>query len=424
VAHALGGGASVDESGRLTAPSYEIGGSAFSSIGDVLANVDTRVNENTQGLANLRESFGNLVDPGSGEMLAIVYDDARRTSATLGGADATAPVALTNVAEGNVEENSTDAVNGNQLWETNARIDAINDAFDRPSDVVMYDSPDHSTITLNSFGNGPVKLMNVADGTSQYDAVNYGQLTKLQDQVNDIDDRLSSGMVPPVDNDEPGAGGSRGSDLIGGTGNDGSVTPADPGTGNGNVAIGSGANVRNDNGTAIGAGAMAGGENSTAISSGAKATGDNSTAIGANSSASGQNSVALGAGSVARDANTVSVGDVGSERRIVNVADGINDTDAVNKRQLDDMRSSVSGQINDVARKAYSGVAAATALTMIPEVDLGKTMAFGIGTANYKGYQAVAFGSTARIRDNLKVKAGVGVGGGETTMGVGASYQW
>jgi autotransporter adhesin len=80
--------------------------------------------------------------------------------------------------------------------------------------------------------------------------------------------------------------------------------------------------------------------------------------------------------------------------------------------------------INDVAKNAYAGIAAATALTMIPEVDQGKTLSFGIGGGTYKGSQAVAFGGTARITDNIKVKAGVGLSSGGTTAGVGASIQW
>jgi autotransporter adhesin len=87
------------------------------------------------------------------------------------------------------------------------------------------------------------------------------------------------------------------------------------------------------------------------------------------------------------------------------------------------MRQFQSG-INDVARSAYSGVAAATALTMIPEVDPGKTLAVGVAGATYKGYQAAAVGASARITQNLKVKVGAGISGSETTVGAGASYQW
>ncbi|HYS66452.1 MAG TPA: YadA-like family protein, partial [Paraburkholderia sp.] len=132
---------------------------------------------------------------------------------------------------------------------------------------------------------------------------------------------------------------------------------------------------------------------------------------------SGDNSVAIGSGSVADQANTVSVGSQGNERRITNVADGKAPTDAVNMRQFQ------SG-VNDVARNAYSGVAAATALTMIPEVDPGKTLAIGVAGATYKGYQAAAVGASARITANLKVKVGAGMSGSNTTVGAGASYQW
>jgi autotransporter adhesin len=127
--------------------------------------------------------------------------------------------------------------------------------------------------------------------------------------------------------------------------------------------------------------------------------------------------VAIGSGSVADQDNTVSIGSQGNERRLTNVADGQAPTDAVNMRQFQ------SG-MSELSRNAYSGVAAATALTMIPDVDLGKTIAVGVGTANYKGYQATALGASARITQNLKVKIGAGISSGGTTVGAGASYQW
>ncbi|KWK47778.1 hypothetical protein WM13_01335 [Burkholderia ubonensis] len=140
--------------------------------------------------------------------------------------------------------------------------------------------------------------------------------------------------------------------------------------------------------------------------------------------ASGSNSVALGAGSVASEANTVSVGSAGSERRITNVAAGVNATDAVNVGQLNSAVSGMQGRIDSIARDAYSGIAAATALTMIPDVDPGKTLAVGIGTANFKGYQASALGATARITQNVKVKTGVSYSGSNYVWGAGMSYQW
>jgi autotransporter adhesin len=92
-------------------------------------------------------------------------------------------------------------------------------------------------------------------------------------------------------------------------------------------------------------------------------------------------------------------------------------TDAVNLGQM-------QSAIGDTARAAFSGVAAATALTMIPEVDPGKTLAVGVAGASYKGYQAAAIGASARITANLKIKMGAGISGNNTTVGAGASYQW
>ncbi|RAR61802.1 trimeric autotransporter adhesin [Paraburkholderia unamae] len=128
---------------------------------------------------------------------------------------------------------------------------------------------------------------------------------------------------------------------------------------------------------------------------------------------------------MADEDNTVSVGSEGNERRITNVANGVNPTDAANMGQLQSGLNALQSNVNSVARTAYSGVAAATALTMIPDVDQGKTIAVGVGTANFQGYQAVALGASARITQNLKVKLGGGYGSsGGATFGGGMSYQW
>ncbi|WP_422388159.1 YadA-like family protein [Burkholderia gladioli] len=130
--------------------------------------------------------------------------------------------------------------------------------------------------------------------------------------------------------------------------------------------------------------------------------------------------MALGAGSIADQPNTVSLGSPGNERRLTNVAPGVNPTDGVNVSQL----QSVQGSVNRTARLAYAGIASATALTMIPDVDPNATLAVGIGTGGYQGYQAMALGFTARVAKNVKIKGGVGMSGAGSTYGVGLSYQW
>lgn len=125
-------------------------------------------------------------------------------------------------------------------------------------------------------------------------------------------------------------------------------------------------------GVAVGNGSAAG-NGSTAVGIYAQASNGNGTAIGNNSSSNGgggtgnvaigydakiapgymetvSNAVALGSGSRAIENNTVSVGSTDISRRIVNVADGINNSDAV-----------TVGQLNTVATATAAAQTAANA---------------------------------------------------------------
>ncbi|MEK7491315.1 MAG: YadA-like family protein, partial [Pseudomonadota bacterium] len=273
------------------------------------------------------------------------------TTSTDGGQ--TGGTTISNVHQGDVSANSTDAVNGAQLYQTNTRVDNLE-------------------TTVNNWGD----VINKTEGNTRYFQA------------------------------------------------DGTNTDADKAyvqAGTKGVASGANASVTGNNGVAMG--------------NTASASGNNSTAIGANSTATHDNSVALGAGSTTDRANSVSVGSAGNERQITNVAAGTAGTDAVNVNQLNtgvsqanqytDMRiNNVENSMNVVSRKAYAGVAAATALTMIPDVDKDKTLALGVGGGSYQGQHAVAIGATARVTENVKVRAGVGMSAGGTTVGVGGSMQW
>ncbi|WP_429534998.1 YadA-like family protein [Paraburkholderia sp. WC7.3d] len=358
VAAGLGGGSAVNADGTISAPSYSVGGTTVHSVGDAVTNLDDRVTENTTDITKLQTQVGDVGTQLSG---AVQYD---------------------RHADGSVNFGS---------------------------------------VTLGgSLSAGPVILSNVANGTSQYDAVNFGQLSALQDQVTDLDGQVKDfgsqlSNIQPVTPDVSSP--DRNNDAV--------ANAATPGTGVGSTVAGANASATADNAVAVG--------------SNAAATGVNSTAIGSGSQAGNANSVALGQGSVTDRDNSVSVGSAGNERQITNVAAGTADTDAVNVGQMNssvaqgvqqannytDQRINATNQaVNNLARNAYSGIAAATALTMIPEVDQGKKVSFGIGAATYNGYQAIALGGTARIKNNIKVKAGVGMSAGGTTAGIGASYQW
>ncbi|GAB5099122.1 hypothetical protein YK56LOC_48390 [Caballeronia sp. HLA56] len=186
---------------------------------------------------------------------------------------------------------------------------------------------------------------------------------------------------------------------------------------------------------ASGANAQATGMSTTAMGTNALASGNYATAIGAGSQATADNSVALGASSVADRAQTVSVGAVGSERQITNVAAGTQDTDMVNVNQLNDAVAqsnsytdgAVAGmqsQVNNIGRTAYSGIAAATALAMVPHIDQDKDMSVGVGGAAYQGYAAAAVAMNLRVTQNLVLQAGAGTSRNGTVYSANASYRW
>ena len=114
-------------------------------------------------------------------------------------------------------------------------------------------------------------------------------------------------------------------------------------TGNHSVALGSGARATNSNATAIGDDSHATGGHSSAFGQQSHATAESATALGYNARATAKNSVALGAGSIADEEGTISVGrsvkdspQYDFQRRITDVAAGINDFDAVNVKQMKD----------------------------------------------------------------------------------------
>ncbi|GLQ91768.1 YadA-like family protein [Dyella acidisoli] len=452
---------------------------------------------------------------------AVKYDDGSKTSVTLGGAGATAPVALRNIADGELSVTSHDAINGSQLFATNQQVasntgnindllighaglvqqadasapvtvaagsggalvtingtdgdrqirgvaagtqddDAVNlsQLKDLAGDVgeidalaVKYDDPSHSSITLGGMGASvPVAIHNVANGVSTYDAVNVGQLTDLQSnlqfQINGLDTRVTvlenEDRTPPYldgtggsgNNDKANAGNSPGVALgynSAATGDNASAVGQNAkALGTNGLAVGNDSYAAGANDTAIGGNAMVGADNSVAVgaNSTVEAGASNAAAIGANSSVSaasgtaiGQgatvsssatNAVALGAGSVADRANTVSVGTEGAERQITNVAAGSQATDAVNVGQLQNLQDWTGQKIDDLQqlinrnqRQANRGIASSAALVNNMPYVPGK-VALSAGAATYRSESAVGI-AISRWSKNGRVNINAGV---------------
>lgn len=106
--------------------------------------------------------------------------------------------------------------------------------------------------------------------------------------------------------------------------------------GGANFVCGAIAAATGNDSTVVGALATATRQGTAALGWNAHATGLNSTALGSSAAASGEASVALGTGSVADQDYTVSLGDRdnGLRRRIVNMADGIDDNDGATVGQM------------------------------------------------------------------------------------------
>ncbi|MBU9225071.1 YadA-like family protein [Burkholderia multivorans] len=424
VVDALGGGAAINPDGSIVAPTYSIQGKtehtvgdAFKSVDDNLASLKTQIGNGgigivtqdaTTGIINIGGSLGgdrvNIAGTGGDRVLAGVapgavsatsneavngsqaYNNASSVASALGGGSTVNPDGTITAPSFNVGGTTVhsvgDAVNnldGRVTQNTNAisgMQSKIDNVTGQVANAVQYDSAAHDKVTLGDATKGDgVKVSNVANGelsATSRDAVNGSQLFATNSRLDSLNNAMKAAAT----------------------------------SGSSGVSV-------NTDGDA----AKATGTSSVAIGGGSQATGSNTTAIGEGASATGNGAVALGQGSVADEANTVSVGSQGNERRITNVAAGQGPTDAVNMAQF-------RQGLGDVARSAYSGIAAATALTMIPDVDPGKTIAVGIGTANFKGYQAGAIGASARITENLKVKVGAGLSAAGTTVGGGMSYQW
>ena len=187
-----------------------------------------------------------------------------------------------------------------------------------------------------------------------------------------------------------------------------------------------GAKASGKDSSAMGYGSEAKGDHSTALGNNAKAHADRSTAIGHNAEAKAAGSVALGEGSVAKEENTISVGDVGHERRITNVQDPKNLTDAANKRYVDHSVNSVRNELKQTDRKLRGGIAGAVAMANIPTANRAGGTMVGIGVGSFKGQSAVAVGVN-RASDSNRVHfkmSGSATTSGDYAVGAGMGYQW
>ncbi|WP_175799722.1 YadA family autotransporter adhesin [Burkholderia ambifaria] len=384
-AAALGGGATANTDGSITAPAYKIGGDSFNNVGDALTNLDGRVGSNTTTLGNHETRIGNAETNIAVNTNAIagLQKDALQFDPTLGTYNAArggAPTKLTSIADGNVAAGSTDAVNGGQLYGVKSDLEqqitqVSNQTGEAVKNVVKYDV-DGNGNRLNSVSliggnpNAAVVLKNVAAGTDDTDAVNVKQLKSVQSNL----DQLGALAVQYDDS-------SKGSITLGGAG----------GTRITNVKAGTLSATSTDavNGSQLYATNQQVSKNTTDIAN----LQDNVTNIANGKAGLVQQQDPKGAITVGKDSGGTSVNFSGTagDRVLTGVAAGVNANDAVNMAQFNDALKTAA--VNDQIRAAATDANT----TWIARADAGS-----IGsTATATGKNAVAVGQgSVADRDN------------------------
>jgi autotransporter adhesin len=210
VATALGGGASVNADGTISAPTYTVtnadGTTAkVSGVEGAIGNLDGRVHDNTARIGNVESSVSNLSSKIDSGAVGLVQQAAPGEQLTVGKSTDGSSVnvagtagdrVLAGVAAGKADN---EAVNVGQL-----KTAGVIGENGEVKAVLGYDSVDKGSVTLGGAGAAnPVALHNVAAGVSDADAVNVSQLNaRLQAQSNSVmaqanayaDDRFKSAI--------------------------------------------------------------------------------------------------------------------------------------------------------------------------------------------------------------------------------------
>ncbi|EBX2558976.1 autotransporter adhesin SadA [Salmonella enterica subsp. enterica serovar Fulica] len=397
---------------------------------DIAANT-TNITQNSTAIENLNTSVSDINTSITGLTdNALLWDeDTGAFSANHGGSTSK----ITNVAAGALSEDSTDAVNGSQLYETNQKVDQNTSAIadintsitNLGTDALSWDD-EEGAFSASHGTSGTNKITNVAAGeiaSDSTDAINGSQLYETNMLISQYSESISQ--------------------LAGDTSE---TYITENGTGVKYIRT-------NDNGLE-GQDAYATGNGATAVGYDAVASGAGSLALGQNSSSSIEGSIALGSGSTSNRAITtgiretsvtsdgvvigynttdrellgaLSLGTDGeSYRQITNVADGSEAQDAVTVRQL----QNAIGAVTTTPTKYYhansteeDSLAVGTdSLAMGAKTIVNADAGIGIGLNTLvmaDAINGIAIGSNARANHANSIAMG---NGSQTTRGAQTGY--
>ncbi|RLK56023.1 trimeric autotransporter adhesin [Stenotrophomonas rhizophila] len=212
----LGGGASVDATGAITAPEYVLSGGTYDNVGTALLALDSAVVTTKSDV----DALGSQVNRLFQEEASTRTDGPGRLN--LGGAHG---MVLGNVANGLIASGSRDAVNGGQLYEVQknlqGQIDTLEGRGSEPvammarmgtpvetpvdTPVAKVDAPEpvvkaegDNAVAVGSEGKER-SVRHVAKGTADTDAVNVRQLNDVLTQSNEYTDLAVEGLNKRLD---------------------------------------------------------------------------------------------------------------------------------------------------------------------------------------------------------------------------------
>ncbi|EEG1877092.1 trimeric autotransporter adhesin SadA [Salmonella enterica] len=397
---------------------------------DIAANT-TNITQNSTAIENLNTSVSDINTSITGLTdNALLWDeDIGAFSANHGGSTSK----ITNVAAGALSEDSTDAVNGSQLYETNQKVDQNTSAIadintsitNLGTDALSWDD-EEGAFSASHGTSGTNKITNVATGeiaSDSTDAVNGSQLYETNMLISQYNESISqlAGDTSETYITENGTGvkyirtndnGLEGQDAYA--------------TGNGATAVGYDA-------VASGAGSLALGQNSSSTIDGSIALGSGSTSnraitTGIRETSATSDGVVIGYNTTDRKLlGALSLGTDGeSYRQITNVADGSEAQDAVTVRQL----QNAIGAVTTTPTKYYhansteeDSLAVGTdSLAMGAKTIVNADAGIGIGLNTLvmaDAINGIAIGSNARANHANSIAMG---NGSQTTRGAQTDY--
>ncbi|EAR2168574.1 hypothetical protein EIR07_10340 [Salmonella enterica] len=396
---------------------------------DIAANT-TNITQNSSAIENLNTSVSDINTSITGLTdNALLWDeDIGAFSANHGGSTSK----ITNVAAGALSEDSTDAVNGSQLYETNQKVDQNTSAIadintsitNLGTDALSWDD-EEGAFSASHGTSGTNKITNVAAGeiaSDSTDAVNGSQLYETNMLISQYSESISqlAGDTSETYITENGTGvkyirtndnGLEGQDAYA--------------TGNGATAVGYDA-------VASGAGSLALGQNSSSIDGsialGSGSTSNRAITTGIRETSATSDGVVIGYNTTDRKLlGALSLGTDGeSYRQITNVADGSEAQDAVTVRQL----QNAIGAVTTTPTKYYhansteeNSLAVGTdSLAMGAKTIVNADAGIGIGLNTLvmaDAINGIAIGSNARANHANSIAMG---NGSQTTRGAQTDY--